>query len=201
MTARHWLGTGAVLTATAALAVLVGRHWQNGQSGRSPGSVAVIDLDDIARRLGSDKQMADSINQRQSALRQQLVDLSKRYSEQIAERKKTQPAAAQAEKGEVTLAAFEQQANASFNQMKQRAEVDLQSHRAQLIAQFRDQIKPAARRVAQARGLSVIVTKNDTVVFDYTGASDITDAVVEELLAAHAPHTAAVAPAAPTAAQ
>ncbi len=132
-----------------ALACLVGCEWTSGQRPPSTaGAVAVIDLDAIAHRLGSDKQIADSINQRQSSLNQQLVELAKSYSQQIEEKKKALPEA-ETDKGKVTLASWQQQANASLNQVKQKAELDLQSHRAQLINQFRDQIKPAARKVAQ----------------------------------------------------
>ncbi|HEX6962563.1 MAG TPA: OmpH family outer membrane protein, partial [Lacipirellula sp.] len=77
------------------------------------------------------------------------------------------------------------------NKVKQQAELDLQRHRVQLIAQFREEIKPAARRVAQARGLSVIVTKNDSFLYDFSQSVDITDAVVADLLA----HRTAAAPA------
>ena len=48
------------------------------------GAVAVIDLDAIAQRLGSDKQIAEAISKRQTSLSQQLVDLAKRYNEHIA---------------------------------------------------------------------------------------------------------------------
>ncbi len=166
------------------------------------GAVAVIDLDAIAQRLGSDKQIAQAITQRQSSLSQQLVDLAKNYSEQIAEQKK-KLAEAPPEQGEVTLANWQQQANANLNKVKQQAELDLQKHKAQLIAQFREEIKPAARRVAQARGLSVIVTKNDSVLYDFAPATDITDGVIADLLAhrtaaqTSAAQTTAAAPGAP----
>jgi Skp family chaperone for outer membrane proteins len=156
------------------------------------GAVAVIDLDEIARRLGSDKQIVNSISQRQNSLSQQLVDLAKSYSQQIDEQKK-KLAESGGEKGDVTLANWQQQANAKLNQVKQQAEVQLQQHRAQLIAQFREEIKPIARRVAQARGLSVIVTKNDSMLYDFAPATDITDAVVAELQATRQPAAPAVA--------
>ena len=146
------------------------------------GAVAVIDLDAIAQRLGSDKQIAESITKRQTSLSQQLVDLAKSYNQQIADQKK-KLAETPAENGNVTLANWEQQANANLNKVKQQAELDLQKHKAALIAQFRDEIKPAARRVAQTRGLSVIVTKNDSVLYDFAPSADITQAVVEDLLA------------------
>lgn len=160
------------------------------------GAVAVIDLDAIAQRLGSDKQIAESINKRQTSLSQQLVDLAKSYSQQIEEQKK-KLTEAPADKGEVTLANWQQQANANLSKVRQQAELDLQRHRAQLIAQFRDEIKPSARRVAQARGLTVIVTKNDSVLYDYSSAADITDAVVADLLAQRTAAQTAAAPSTP----
>jgi Skp family chaperone for outer membrane proteins len=184
------------LIVVAALVAASGCEWQSAPPARTTAAVAVIDLDAIAHRLGTDQQIADSITQRQTALKQQLVDLAKNYNAQIAEKQKTLPAA-QAQQNDVTLASWQQQATASLNQAKQRADVDLKSHKQQLINQFRDQIKPAARRVAHERGLSVIVTKNDSVVFDYTGAADITEAVVNELLAGRPAAATAAAPATP----
>jgi Skp family chaperone for outer membrane proteins len=157
------------------------------------GAVAIIDLDEIARRIGSEQQIVSAIAQRQSALSRQLVDLAKSYSAQIEEQKKK--LAPEAENNQVRLASWEQQATANLNQVKQRAEADLRSTRDQLVTQFRDQIKPVARRIARERGLSVIVTKNDSVVFDYTATADITDAVVDELLASAAAKPIAPAPA------
>ncbi len=178
----------ALLATVACLfgVTLSGCNRQPGAEKPAAGAVAVIDLDAIAQRLGSDKQIAESITKRQTSLSQQLVDLAKSYNQQIADQKKKLSEAATqngAENGQVTLANWEQQANANLNKVKQQAELDLQKHKAALIAQFRDEIKPAARRVAQARGLSVIVTKNDSVLYDFAPSADITEAVVEDLLA------------------
>jgi Skp family chaperone for outer membrane proteins len=163
--------------------MLAGCNRQSGSTvNHAAGAVAVIDLDAIAQRLGSDKQIAEAITKRQTSLSQQLVDLAKRYNEQIAEQKKKLAETA-AEQEKVTLATWQQQANANLTKVKQQAELDLQRHRVQLIAQFREEIKPAARRVAQSRGMSVIVTKNDSVLYDFAPAADITDAVVADLLA------------------
>ncbi|MCC6494035.1 MAG: OmpH family outer membrane protein [Pirellulales bacterium] len=161
------------------------------------GAVAVIDLDAIAHRLGSDKQIVDSIAQRQSSLSQKLIDLAKSYNQQIEERKKTLTEAPP-QQSEVTLANWQQQATANLNKVKQQAELDLQRHRAQLVAQFREEIKPTARRIAESRGLSVIVTKNDSVLYDFAPAVDITEAVVAELKSTReAPHDPAVTAPAP----
>ncbi len=170
-----------------------GCNRQSDISEPSVGAVAVIDLDAIAQRLGSDKQIAESITQKKSSLSQQLVELAKSYNQQIAERQKTL-GETPPDQSKVTLANWQQQASESLSKIKQQAELDLQRHRAELVAQFREEIKPAARRVAQARGLSVIVTKNDSVLYDFSPAANITDAVVAELLAtrtAAAPQTSA----------
>ena len=156
------------------------------------GAVAVIDLDAIAQRLGSDKAIIDSISKRQSSLSEQLVGLAKSYSQQITDRKKALEES-QPEQSEVTLANWQQQASANLNKVKQQAELELQQHRTQLVKQFRDQIKPVARRVAHSRGMSVIVTKNDSVLYDFTASADITEAVVAELLASRT-ETPAAAP-------
>lgn len=156
------------------------------------GAVAVIDLDAIASRLGSDKQIVDSIAQRQTSLSQQLVDLAKSYNQQIEEKKKTLTEAPP-EQADVTVASWQKQANANLNKVKQQAEADLKKHQAQLVAQFREQIKPVARRVAQKRGLSVIVTKNDNVLYDVAPGADITDEVIADLIAASPAASAAAA--------
>jgi Skp family chaperone for outer membrane proteins len=182
----------APLALLALIGCVVGCGQGSGGSQGGSGAVAVIDLDEIARRLGSDRKIAGSIAQTQSALSQQLVDLAKSYSAQIAEQKSKLAAEEGQQADEVTVASWQKQANANLNQVKQQAQVALANHRVQLLQQFRDQIKPAARRVAQARGLNVIVTKNDSVVFDFTSAADITDAVVDELLASAPPAPAPV---------
>ena len=156
------------------------------------GAVAVIDLDAIASRLGSDKQIVDSIAQRQTSLSQQLVDLAKSYNQQIEDKKKTLTEAP-AEQADVTVASWQKQANANLNKVKQQAEADLKKHQATLIAQFREQIKPVARRVAQKRGLTVIVTKNDNVLYDVAPGADITDEVIADLIAASPVASAAAA--------
>jgi Skp family chaperone for outer membrane proteins len=170
------LGLGMTLAA--------GCNRQQGAPQHAAG-VGVIDLDAIAQRLGSDKQIVAAIDQRRTSLSQQVVELAKSYSQQITDRKKTLNES-DAELNKVTLANWQQQANANLTKVKQQAELDLQQHRAKLVEQFRAQIKPAVRRVADARGISVIVTKNDSVLYDFSAAADITEAVIAELQGAPA---------------
>ncbi|MBX3425388.1 MAG: OmpH family outer membrane protein [Pirellulales bacterium] len=145
------------------------------------GGVAVIDLDLIAARLGSDRQMVDAISRRESALNQQLAEIARSYSQQITEKKMS--LADEPPQDGVTLATFEQAAAESLEQVKRQAVQDLSAHKAQLVRQFRDQLRPAARQVARERGLSIIVTKNDAVVYDFAGGVDITEGVIAALQA------------------
>ncbi len=187
------MGLGQWMAAAClGLGILTGCNRPAGVAEHGGGAVAVIDLDAIAQRLGSDKQIVQSIASRQTSLSQQLVDLAKSYNAQIAEKQKTL-AEASPEKSEVTVANWQKQANENLNKVKQQAEADLQRHQAQLIAQFREQIKPVARRVAQKRGLSVIVTKNDNVLYDFSPKADITEEVIADLISSSAAASAAAA--------
>lgn len=143
------------------------------------GGAAVIDLDEVARRIGSDRTIHESITQRQSSLNQQLQQMAESYRNQIAERQRIE---ANQSSTEVSLATWEQQASVSLAKAKGQAKADLANHRTELVRQFRKAVKPAARKIANQRGLALIVTKNNAVIFDYSQTVDITNAVVQELL-------------------
>jgi len=156
-----------------------------GPRGDSPeqavvGAVAVIDLDLIARHLGRDSEIAASLNQRQASLNQQLVNLEKSYKQQIAQHQ-TALSKDPAGSASQSISVWQRSANANLNKAKRQMGSDLLQHRQALIDRFRHELKPVARKVAQARGLSIIVTKNDSVIYDYSAAVDITEAVLEEL--------------------
>ena len=106
------------------------------------GAVAIIDLDVIAARLGSDKQIVDAIARRQTALSQKVAELARAYSQQITEKKQSLSAQTPPTDG-VTLAAFEQAATANLEKVKLQAAQDLSSHKTQLVRQFREQIFPS----------------------------------------------------------
>jgi Skp family chaperone for outer membrane proteins len=169
-----------------AMALLVAAPLGCGQPASPPapmGTVAVIDLDAVAKDLGSDRQIAKSINERQSALTEQLVQLAKSYQAQLSQHQAAQAGgtAAPTSTPGVELASWQQRANANLDQAKKQVRSDLAQHRAQLVQQFREQIKPFARQAAQSRGLSVIVTKNDAVVYDFSDSVDITAAVLDAI--------------------
>ena len=148
--------------------------------GSGIGTVAVIDLNTVARRLGFDKQLTAAVQQRETSLNQQLATVKTSYEKQIAEQQRRFGAAPAPQQAQV-LADMQKQAGVGLNQARQKAKQDLASHSTQLAEQFRDQVRPIAREIAREKGLSVIVTKNDSVLFDYDAAVDITDAVVQRI--------------------
>lgn len=166
-----------VLTIAIGLAGCGGKKEQASESPKVVGAVAVLDLDEVARRLGRDLEMTDSIKQRESSLNQQLVTVQASYQEELKGRKDAlgeQPS----EQATKELAGLAQQANLKLNEARQQAIGILSQHKANLIRRFRDEAQPVAREVAAAKGLSIIITKNDSVVFAYESAVDITDEVV-----------------------
>ncbi len=151
-------------------------------SGPGIGAVAVIDLNAIARRLGFDKQMAGAIKQRETSLNQQLVTTKASYEKQLVEKQRGFGPTPTREQAQL-LVNMQQQAEASLSQVRQQARNDLTNHTAQLAQHFRGEVRPIAREVAREKGLSVVVTKNDSVLLDYDTAVDITEAVIERVLA------------------
>lgn len=174
------------------LGLLVGCQQQTGEqltekqssSEGTTGSVAVIDLDRVAQELGQDKRISQTLTARQANLQQQLKQLAQGYQQQITQK---QQAKAASQEGAVQLASFQREANAKLNEARQQVLRDLASQRSQLIANFREQIKPYAREAARARGLTVIVTNNDSVIYDYVASVDITDDVVKAIAAKTSP--------------
>lgn len=143
------------------------------------GGIAVIDLDRVARELGSDKQITTAIQQRQAALNKQLVGIANAYIKQLDEARKT--VETKNEKSPVSLAQYEQKANKNLGVAKRQAQQNLSQHRGQLVKQFRDAVRPAAREAAKARGLGVIVTKQEGLLFDCAQECDITADVISRL--------------------
>ena len=156
-----------------------------GEAAKPNAGVAVIDLDEVARQLGSDQQIVTAIKKREEVLNTKLSEIAKAYTDEFKKQKETLDAKP-AEENAVQLATYQKQVNQSFNTAKAQAQQNLSQHRQQLIAQFRDAVRPAARKVAQQRGLSVIVTKQEPLLYDYSDESDITSEVVEVLRASAA---------------
>jgi len=178
----HFLGTLALLLAatTGCERFHGGNNTAAGDAAQ--GNVAIIDLDVIARQLGYDNQMAGAIGQQKASLEKQLGVIKASFEQDLA-KTKDQLGANPSQEQNQQLVQSQRAAAARFNQEQRKASQLLNRYSAQLIGQFRDTVKTTARQVAAERGLSIILTKNEGVVFDYDMAVDITDAVAQRMRA------------------
>lgn len=140
--------------------------------------VAVIDLDEVARQLGSDKQIVSAIKKREAALNNQLSQMAKQYTAEFEKQKETLDATPQEQEPAVQLATFQQQVNQNFSNARAQAQQDLSVHRSKLIQQFREAVRPTAQKVAAKRGLQVILTQQESLIYDVSEECDITNEVI-----------------------
>lgn len=188
-----WMGisivTGALLATGCSQAGRSGDQ-ANADGGRS-GGVAVVDLDVVAQRVGQDVEMKQSIEQATASVNEQLKSIRDRlrreYQEEMAKANPAPvegaetPAAPAATPAE--LAAIKQKYDRQFAQLDAQAREKLAQHRVGVLERFRGEVRPICEKIAAARGQSIVVTKNDAVVFAFLPQADITDDVVEQLSA------------------
>lgn len=151
------------------------------------GRVAVVDLNEVARRLGRDQYMAAALKQSQQSLNEQLGVVQAAYVKEIEKKKEELGIVGEDvelnDEAVKTLLGMRQQANVNLNQARQQAISSLGQVRTKLIADFRSEVRPVASQVAKDKGLSVVLTKNDSVLFTHDDAIDITDEVAKQLKA------------------
>lgn len=142
-------------------------------------SVAVIDLDDIAQRVGRMDEIRQSLQEKETELNDNLNLLTSTYENEVAEKKKElgQPPS-DAQKSE--LAALTQRLNSNILKVRQQSQQELAFHRNSLMIRFREEVKPLAQQVANAHGMSVVITSN--YVYSTAAGVNITDEVVQRWL-------------------
>lgn len=167
------------------------------------GGVAVLDLDKIATAMGWTEEMKTSIQATSTELKGQLEEVHRGMLQSIDEVKKQIAAEAKLtdEQTKVLTNAKDQReldglplskeqrqklvetadkANASWQTALNNYQQALQGRRANLVQGYRDRIRPAARRVATAHGMTVVLATSDSLIY-FEPSTDITDAVIDEL--------------------
>jgi Skp family chaperone for outer membrane proteins len=160
------------------------------------GGVAIIDLDEVARRLGDDVKIVSDVKQRETLLNDSLQALQVSYTRQLEDKRREfgySPNEAQQQE----LQQLDVNLGAKLQQAQLDAQRELAMHQNGLVTRLRERVRPVAKEVAAARGLPTIVVKNLDVLFHYDEAFNITDEVVEKLLAQGGTIDYPVAPAAP----
>jgi Skp family chaperone for outer membrane proteins len=144
------------------------------------GGVGVVDLDLVAKRLGRDIEMSNAVQERLASLNNKLTTLRgslRRLYDEKKDKFGEEPTAEQ----EKELRATEDRMERELLDVKRKAEVELSNYRQQLVDQFREQAKPVLREVAAARGLSIVIPKNDGLLLTIDPAVEITDEVASRM--------------------
>lgn len=149
--------------------------------GDSASNTAVVDIERVAKETGLSEKVNKELEEFQQGLQAKLNEVQGSLTTQI-DAKKKEIGEKPSEKQREELAQLFNNARQQFQQAQQGAAKNLEGKRASLIISVRDQIRPVARKVAKARGMSVILAKSDILILDYDRAADITDAVISEML-------------------
>ena len=144
------------------------------------GGVVVVDLDAVAKALGSDKAIDTKVAAHNQELAQQLnkirEDLKKTLSDEQT-KLGTTPTAEQKQAFQQKFQAAQQ----AFNERNQQAQQDSNQFRLKQAQEFRDKVKPVAEDLAKKRGATVVSTPVTLLWTDPSAdiTADVTKALSE----------------------
>ena len=171
-----------LLLCTALAIVATGCERPSTQTPSAPnGTVAILDLDAVAKRLGRDVAIADQLKAEGETLASQLTKEKTELQSQLdpsAQALGDKPSDADKQK----LVEFGQSLNARLQSKQQEARQELSQKQVSLIQQFREEVKPIAQKIAAGKGMNTVLLRSDIVVLSADPSVDITDAVVAEMI-------------------
>ena len=187
MTARSSVfGLGSLVVCLAALpgcGRLIADTPETTPSAKQVGGVGVVDLDSVAKQLGRDQEMSKAVKTRMTRLNKKLSTLQDSLNRLYEEKRASFGSEPDAEQ-EKQLLGMQERMDNQLRESRRTAETELVNYRQALVEQFREQAKPVLRDVAAARGLSIVVPKNDGLLLSIDPAVEITDEVAQKMLAA-----------------
>lgn len=148
---------------------------------RQSGRVAVLDVIRISQETGHTDRINNEISQAQSALAQELNTLQSDLQARIAGKQQDFGTESPSDAQRQELSDMIGQAQQEYQQAKNEATQKLKQQQFDLVQAFRDELRPIAKRIANDRGMSVVVILNDAFILDHDPATDITDAVIAEM--------------------
>lgn len=152
------------------------------------GPVAVIDLDAVAKQLGRDKRIVQMIEERQVSLNSQMMKTQDSLIQQLNQKKVEFGDLSEEEATQ--LSQLQKQANAILTTTRAQAQSNLTQFQQEVVDRFRAEAKPIAMELAAKKGCRVVLSKNDSVVFAFDEAVDLT-AEVAAVMKLKSPVTAA----------
>ncbi len=143
------------------------------------GGVATIDLDKIAKGMGwfddmqrkvgaAEQELALKVDSLRTELETRLRDEQRRMGDKPTQEQQDR------------LAAMQLVAQRQLQEAQAQSQLQAQQTRQQVISQYRDLVRPVARRVAEQKGFTVIVLPTDAIFWS-DPATDLTDTVMDEL--------------------
>lgn len=153
---------------------------------RSTGGVGVVDLDSVAKQLGRDVEMNSAVEERLTSLNNKLSTFQNSLN-RLFDEKKASFGEEPNEEQQKQLATMQDRMTSQLIESKRKGENELAVLKQQLVDQFREQTKPVLREVAAARGLSIVVPKNNLLLLTVDPGVEITDEVAKRMLASQPP--------------
>ncbi len=143
------------------------------------GGVAVLDIDKVAQTMGVEDNVKNALAEIETNLNAQLrtiqTELQARF-DNVRSQVGPQPTQDQAQQ----LAQINGQLTQQLTQSRTQAQSQLNAKQFELVTQFRDEVKPVALKIAESKGLSVVITP-DQSLFAFSESVDITEAVTAEM--------------------
>ena len=149
-------------------------------SGKSSSGVVLLDVERAFRDLGRDIVHIQESKKRQGALEMSLANLRTELENNLAIKKK-EYGDSPTEEQQTELSRLERELTYRIDEASAKNQREMEMLNRQMIAEFYQEIKPAAEKIAAERGANIVVNSNAEriVAFDYS--VDITDDVVQSL--------------------
>jgi len=141
------------------------------------GGVAVVNLKAVAVRLGRANNFQQAFQDKQADVKKQLEEFRKSLNDDY-NRKVVAYGEQPTNEQKQELRTLQGQLTIKLNQQYTQLQQELKGFVQDKERQFREQIKPIARVIAQERGLSIVVNKDDNLILSFEAAVDITEDVI-----------------------
>ena len=150
----------------------------NQQVGQYP--VGIIDLERISKETGHTDMAQAKLTELRNDLQKDLSDAQSQLQNDMQDaQKKMGDKPTEEQQSEIRQIATKMQTEMMQKQSK--ATQALQSKQAELITEFRNNVRAVADRVAQQRGMHIVLLRNPAVLLGNDKQVDITDAVLAEM--------------------
>jgi Skp family chaperone for outer membrane proteins len=145
------------------------------------GTVALIDLDAVAKRLGRDVVISEQLKAKNDTLSDTLAkERDKLQGDLNKEQEALGTTPTEEQKAEFVK--LGQGLNAQLQTKLQAAREELNTQQVDLVRQFREEVKPVAQKIAAKKSMNLVIVRSDIVVLSADATVDITDDVVADMI-------------------